>query len=525
MCGAGLSHGLVPLPKEIVEQRVDAANKKISATTGEPFPALSVAKHDWDALYVWAQVARNELQKIHHPCPKLAIAQALGLTSDAKWLAGAGRPITQAEPRHRVIARLAREARWQSLWTFNWDCHIEAALESIGLREQDSVPNQPWPVRYQRVISLSDYGALPKDRTVIVHKRHGCIRQLLKVEQLEVAGKATAADYGAVRLLIAKDELDEVLDKSSDDYKSFRGQLAEAFAGNPLFVCGWSAGEKYLLEELEASSELLRKYPVDAGRLSIVDPEFNAEGHQRLSTIYGVPKPNAYFPISPAAGMPSANELFLWIQTIYALSEVFKASDRVPAVQAEIGRLLNEVRANCQPSVITSWADSFLSRWVQLAWRCGLVTARHRNVPMRPEDIRLEGDEWYVPLSQDLPERPELITAARLLLQVLADASHRDLALVPGCIYDARDARLAVPLPAWSDLADANVLNSLSRLADRVSAARGFIRSIWLLPVTLDGNPLTVAKKDNLASVFTGVIRDPATAHLVHDRVIDLADL
>lgn len=184
MCGAGSSYGLNPFPLEILERNRAQAEREIAAISGRPFPALSVADTAPDALYVWAEHAQSELESVNHKCPKLQIAKSLALTSDARWLAGVSLPISQATPRHRVLARLVREKRLHSIWTFNWDCRIEAALESIGLKEDDVVADQPWPMRYQRILTLKDYGKAPPDRTIQVHKRHGCIKNVKELEEL-----------------------------------------------------------------------------------------------------------------------------------------------------------------------------------------------------------------------------------------------------------------------------------------------------------------------------------------------------
>jgi len=278
MLGAGCSFGLIPLPNEILATGRTRAEIEISKITGKEFPKLRVDESAWDALYVWAQQARDELIAAAHHCPKLKIAQVLGLTSEPRWLAGVELPVPQARARHRVMARMAREGILQSIWTFNWDCHVEAALESIGLREQEDVSNQPWTMRYHRVLRLSDYGKLPQDRTIFVHKRHGCIKHLKNLEALEASGSAKKEDFANVQLRITKDELDDTLDKSSPDYKSFRGQIDTDFSGRPLVAIGarlevmirWpSSNSTRTLRMVEPTSMIRQRLPKSFARFGL----------------------------------------------------------------------------------------------------------------------------------------------------------------------------------------------------------------------------------------------------------------
>jgi hypothetical protein len=519
MCGAGTSHGLVPLPHEIVRDNRARAEAEIGAVTGKAFPPLP-NPGAWDALYVWAQIAEEELKGANDPCPKLKLAQALGLTTDVRWLAGVGLPATQSKARHRVIARFAREDKWQSIWTFNWDCHIEAALESVGFREEETLSNQPWPVRYQRIIRLADYGKLPDKRTKLVHKRHGCIRNLKQLEKLQAEGKAQADDYNHLRFRITKKELEEVVDKNSGDYKSFRGQIDSEFSGRPLVVCGWSAGEKYLLDAFDASKNELRKYPQQLGRLSVIDQQFNGTGHAALAAIYDVAQAQAYFSVSANASEPDQDEFFLWLQSVFALNEIYKTLDNTDPIRPWLLNLINASLATVSPNQSTRWVDSFLPAWVQLCWRAGLVRARYQNEELRPEEIKLEGDEWYVPLSQNLPDRPELVAAAPLLRAVLASTSAWRFDVVPGGLYCEARAQLVLPIPGWTDTAQVNMLNSMTRLLNRVAPKRGLVNELALLPVSLDGSPVTEARRARIKDAYLHIARLPADTLV---KIVDLA--
>jgi hypothetical protein len=516
MCGAGTSFGLNPLPAEIFAINRERAEAEVAALTGRPFPKLLVADTAPDALYVWAGQALDELEHAKHRCPKLQIAKSLGLTSDPRWLAGVSLSIAQAKPRHRVLARFVREKRFYSIWTFNWDCRIEAALESIGLSEAEVVADQPWPMRYQRVLSIKDYGKAPPERTIQVHKRHGCIKNVKELEALDAAGEATSKQYADFRLRITKAELDEILDKTTEDYKSFRGQIDTLFAGRPVAVCGWSASERYLLDAMDECKERLRQYPSPVGRLSIVDMKFNDQGHSRLSQIYSVTQAQCHFPVAPAAGVPDQDHFFLWMQALYALDFMRKVLDGHTSLQQWIVSLIERMKADANPSWVTSFVDCFLPAWVQLCWRAGLVMASHAGQLLKPEELRLQGDEWYVPLNQDLPERPELVAAAYLLKALSDKSSNRQFDLIVGGLYKDTTAELFVPLPAWKDPRNLNTINSIGRLAGRIRAAGAFGGTVVLVATSIDGSPVADAQMSLLRDAYMSVARSPAQVRVVN---------
>jgi hypothetical protein len=519
ICGAGASHGLNPMPNEILASNRTAAEAEIAAVTGRPFPPLPVAVTSADALYVWSEIAHEELVAAKHHCPKLMIARVLGFTSDPKWLVGVSVPAGSARPRHRVIARLTREGVLYSIWTFNWDCHIENALESIGMTDGEKVEEQPWLMRYQTVLALRDYGKGCPTRTIRIHKRHGCIRDINNLSNLDLIGDATPDQYENFRFRITKDELDDVRDKTSVDYLAFRGQIVAEFGGQPLAVLGWRASEKYLLDEFETLSEQLQGYPKPVGRLSIVDPRFNDEGHVRLAQIYSVEKDQAYFPVDSAPGVPNLDDFLLWIQAIYALTLICRILGEHEPLRVWLVSLIDEVKDETKPSWITEWVDTFLPAWVQLCWRAGLVKTSYAGKPLKAEDILLENDGWYVPLRQDLPDRPELVSAAYLLRAIYDSPDSYNFSLVPGTIFRESTAELIIPIPAGGAAKNSNTLNSLTRVVGRVGAVRGFAAKVTILAMPMDGPPIGVDERNAVRSAYLSVAKLPA------DATVDIGEL
>ncbi len=141
---------------------------------------------------------------------------------------------------------------------------------------------------------------------------------------------------------------------------------------------------------------------------------------------------------------------------------------------------------------------------------------------MRPEDIKLEGDEWYVPLTQNLPDRPELVSAA-YLLKALHDSAHvARFDLIPGGFYLDSTAEIILPLPVWGDLSNANMLNSVTRLVTRIKSLRGFANKVTLLAVSADGTQVSDDSKNALRTAYLLVAKLPSDADIA---VVGIADI
>jgi hypothetical protein len=95
-----------------------------------------------------------QLEARGNPNPKLALAQSLDIPSEPRWLGGVA---TQRNtPRHRVIARFARERLWDQIWSLNWDCVQESAFENVGIKHNAPDANLPWPTTYNTFITAAD---------------------------------------------------------------------------------------------------------------------------------------------------------------------------------------------------------------------------------------------------------------------------------------------------------------------------------------------------------------------------------
>lgn len=495
LSGAGLSWGLIPMPAEIIRQRRASAEAQLNANYGQAFAPTTGDPEGLsnDTLYSWAEEAIAFLTSAGVQCPKLVLARLLHLTTDPRWLAGVSVEVSTLKPRHRVVARFAREGRWRALWTFNWDCHIEAALRAVGIKELPPDTNQPWIVRCQRFLSIEDYGAAPAHRTVQIHKPHGCVQSLVDAEAQIAQKSKTEADFANLKFKITKSELCSAPDPITPDYVAFRTLLLDHFRANPNVAIGWSASEQYMLDELDAIHDQLREYPDPQTRLSIVDPKFNNDGHVRLTQIYNVTKNESYFPVE-SADSPSVDTLLRWIQANYTLEVILKFLSP-GAIRDRLEQWAVNLRGGQTPKWLLDWADFLVPAWVRLCWREGLVEARSLSGdPLEPDEVRLEGD-WHVPLAQSLPHRPELMAMANIFFALSENSATWVFDKFPGFVSTASDQAILL-VPVWGNPARRRWLSSLKPLLHSLRSRSAIYSEICVLAIGGDREATTAENEE-----------------------------
>ncbi len=121
--GAGMSRDTVPMHGQLfADKRLTAENSLHCTTT----PAA-------DDLYKWADEIVTQRRAQGDRNPKLSLAKSIGLIDDLCWRGSVS--TVRNTPRHRVIARFARESLWEQIWSLNWDCVQESALENVGITQ------------------------------------------------------------------------------------------------------------------------------------------------------------------------------------------------------------------------------------------------------------------------------------------------------------------------------------------------------------------------------------------------------
>jgi hypothetical protein len=471
--GAGVSWQLVPLPGQLLAEKRAAAEERLNCTP----PAIDAIADD--ALYRWAEDILKQLRDRSEVIPKLRLAEALEILADPRWVAQVGLPLRSTLPRHRVIARFAREDRWARLWSLNWDSHLENALEQIGFDRGEPKSNQPWPKAYRTIITADEFRAhAGRTNLFCILKPHGCVRALIKARELEDAGNTAEARELAERFMITESELRAERKNRTDT--TFSIALKAALNESPMMVAGWSISEPYLRAMMdETVREVIVKGTVE--ELTIADIRFNADGHTKIAECYGLTKEQVYVELQPGEDGFNTDRLFLWIQARYALDQLTEHASE--ALKPRIRALIEQVKRPVADHFLIGWADVFLPAWVRLCWRAKLVAC----AGFEPHQLRLELEDEHVPWNiHPSLMRPDLSAAAILLSRLSEDGSPWDACLFPGALWNRTTGRLVLPLPTWGPCSGLDALNPLLKVLQRELA---LVTAVDILPVPshLDG--------------------------------------
>jgi hypothetical protein len=522
LIGAGMSFGLAPRPGPLLDLKRDSAERELGVVSNLPrvVPAAT------DDLYKWADEVFSQLAAGPADNPKLRLAESLGISKDAHWAA----PVHPANntPRHRVIARFAREGMWKCIWSLNWDFYQESALINVGVgSDNKSVKRPPWPVVFSTFVTAAECPTHGVEGIVHIVKPHGCVMAIVEARKHADAGNIMRAKQLADRFLITQSELDQ-RNKDDGTEKFVFHSLCAACSSNPFVVAGWSASEQYILKrfEEEVRPALAERQVMAADELSIVDITLNAEGHTSLAQFYGKTGAQTHIPVE-AAGL-TTDQLMLWVQGLYALDRLVTWSNVTDKPQLEALTALIEQPPDVFPYVITL-ADAFLPAWVRLCWQLDLVRCLDTatNQPIRGDQIAIDSPNEHIPWQIDAIDRRDLQAASRILAAIerCGHADSWNFARHPGALYRDSDNVLVVLLPAWIPNVP-NDLRGLRSLADAVRAGgSGFVRELWLIPVHWDaGQAVGDRVKQELKASLATSFRLPRFAA---DKIIlkDLTDL
>ncbi len=477
--GSGMSNGLVPGPGQLLaEQRANAESSSGCNST----VAVSAAPIAQD-LYKWADEILGQLTRRGEGNPKLILAEALGIHSDVRWR---GNTATQRNtPRHRVIARFARERLWDQIWSLNWDCVQESAFENVGIRRDGKDEEMPWPNVFSSFVTVDQLADMGAPYIVKIVKPHGCVMALVNSREAWNNGDRPRSISLAERFLITASELGGLVARpGADGIQHFVfDNLSAELQKYPLITAGWSVSEPYLIDHIEAHVKPVLQERNDLARdeLSVVDIEFNPCGHTRLAACYGRDKTSAHIPIDQAAF--DLDHFFLWLQSLYAVSCLqswVRNDDKV-----SFGELSSKVQQPpSTPAFVVDWVDNFLPVWVRLCWHCRLVGGFDRNGhPVETDRIYLESRDEHIPWRLENTPRPELESATRLLVTLYSSPTGTDwdFERFPGGLF--HDNQLIVPLPAWAT-APTNDLRGLRALVDSIKVGGDIskLKVLFLVP-------------------------------------------
>ena len=397
-------------------------------------------------LYAWAGEILSQLKQRNGTTPpKLVLAEALGITRDPSWRGGnRGGPV---EPRHRVLARFAREGRFDSIWSLNWDCLLENALERVGLDRHKASTALPWKTRYSTFITVRDYRVAGGPCSVTVFKPHGCVRSLDEARAAVDRGEVEEARRLSDRFLITADELKTPrFDRQATQQHIF-WNLMTSLARLPLISLGWSASEEYICKLVEEGVQpVLRERTPKADELSIIDIDFNPEGHRRLATAHGRTQAEAHVPVDSGPRGFTLDALWLWLQALYTVQYLH----RYHPERTQLSVAFESLEKPRGADWLLWWADERFPAWCRLCWRAGIVRclASGRRVP--PESLDIDGDDAHVPIDIPNCERPDLIAAGDVLATLWDKQPQWDFQRFPGALFEAATGRLVLPVPTWA---------------------------------------------------------------------------
>jgi hypothetical protein len=429
------------------------------------------------------------------------------------------------------VARFAREGLWDQIWSLNWDCVQESALENVGIRRRAIDAGMPWPTVFNTFITAADCAQMGEANSVKVLKPHGCVMALVEAQRARDSGNTLRSRELAGRFLITDTELrslDPVVAGSPAQQIIF-ATLCTRLCSHPFVVAGWRATEQYLIDQINsgvrpALHDPNRQTPLALDELSVIDIQFNPNGHTTLAGFYGKDAATAHINV----GQPGLNtdEFFLWLQALYAVGCL-----RLRALAVD-HLALDEIAAqiNQPPDVhrfVISWADNFLPVWIRLCWRARLVNCENADgAPVEIDDIALESRDEHIPWKSFGPERPEMIAAARILaaLHRSGHANEWDFEQFPGGLY--RDFQLVIPIPVWPS-GPPNDLRGLRALIDAINASgAGYIDRIALVfvgpnlvAVISDGDKIVLKQ---LVASYLGMARFADPANLEEIQLGDL---
>jgi hypothetical protein len=481
LCGAGMSWALVPTPRELIEL-IQQRKSEIEKTLGVTWTPL--LNTEAKTLYKWADEIYRSLQAagMKPREAKLKIAEVLCVTTDPCWTARASVPLRGTTPRHRVVARFAREGKWHAVWSLNWDVWIERALESVGLDSyppSEGAPSLPkgWVGWYESWLPTKDI--LSDDaQTLLVHKPHGCVSALLRGED---------------PFILTAEELAGYLD---DLAKPIQERIDLSFQGHSLFVVGWSASEPYFWKRFQLHAEA--RSP--KSKLTIIDPNPNvADGHGRLIAAYKTSEAAAICQPEGRA-FPTTDDIFLWVQTrhgLASLSSVASSGEQKP-LESLLEAFSVPVPKGDPMSFVTDWFDNFLPVWLRVCFN----SRRQKffaGLSMEVEAVPTHRRDEHIPWNDQSTERLDLM-AAKLLLLALhrhggRSASPWDFEIFPGALWERSSHHLIVPVPSWAQ-AEMQSLGALKPLVEsRHWAYQGAISKVSLLGLDAKSDSCSVARE------------------------------
>lgn len=474
--GAGMSAPLVPTVSGLFKEKRDHVERELGFK-----PVID--ENDPLAFYKWADQLIAHLESKGDACPKLRLARALGLLADRRW-SGVDLRVSGTTPRHRVLARFAREGRMTCIWSFNWDCLMENSLEAVGMTRGPKPGGSPWSNRYETMVTNEDCQLTGITSVLPVYKPHGCVRDLQSAADALIKGDIKRAFEHASRFVLTETEIKQTQPRPYNPTEAILlAALCNDLCKFPVIIVGWSVSEEYLIGFIEQNVAPIRKDGVkEVDELSVVDIQFNPNGHTRLAKCFDKVEAEAHVKVE--AHSVTRDTLFLWIQTLYALTYLEKWATK--AVAPALQELISTFQGFVSTHFAIDWVDQFLPAWTRLCWRAGMVQWAYDGQPFDPTSIQVGNRDEHIPLCIPGIQRPDLTTAGMLLSALPKNGGGWDTQKYPGSFFRSKDSFLVIPVPAWDvdSVKFANTLSGLKSLLGNEFKRAGFIQKVGVLCLT-----------------------------------------
>jgi hypothetical protein len=498
-----------PFAQVLLQDHRETIEKKYAISTSLP----KGGPYKPEDLYKWADEVIAALVAKGIPNPKLELAIDLRVPSDHARF-GALPTRVASRPRHRVLARLAKERLVLQFWTVNWDCHIENAFELAGLKRATDSTAEPWRQHYFVKVIPSDKPCTPDDKTVDIHKPHGCARAIF------VASRSSDSDVRegqSNQFLIGKDELEKTVPAAPGQICNY-SSLVDAITEDQFVVIGWAVSEEYLQKFIEDSckgEKARQSLPDDS--LSQVDIAWNGNGHECLARTFQTTKDRAFIEIEKRSDGRPQDDLFLWINALYSLDQLILKADAADKPDLEELRTKLETNKGADQCVL-DWFDHFLPAWVRTCWRNRLVPCTVGDVQLDVTTFDMKCLEYFVPHTR-VQSSLDLKVAARILAWQIREGRLEmyDYAKCPGAFVQRNN--MIVPMPA-SNMLEANWLYGGKSLYDTWVDNIGGIKtvSVLLAPFPLDSLINDAAKERSKKQLA----RNAGRLHLADPSKIDV---
>ena len=483
--GAGLSADLAPLPFQLVREiakRQDQIEAALQIQTGFVFTRKKPADPLGlpDELYRWAGCCMEQLMLVSASelDAKQSFVAAMGLLEDERFAANANVPLRGTTPRHRVLARLAREACVHSFWSLNWDLWLEAAFEAVGLIRLPLNSNQhatDLPSSWKKVYEVWLPPNLPGtiQNVVTLYKPHGCVRALYEGENSTF--RITEAE------LTAPTPADVKLRLQSELY------------GRPVCSIGWGATEgniQSVFAECATASIL-------SGGLTVVGLDWNDREittdsrHSKLAGNFGQNEGNTLCQVK-ATGPGTTDELMQWIQALRSLRRFHSVVESIaPTETSSLGQLSAQIQLFSEPvsndgnfGWALPWFDTFFPVWSRLCFISkALVFQNDGDVPT--DALSLLPRDVHIPLNDTATKRWDILSGAYLYCGCLNSGAlvpnELDFESYPGAFWHQNTRTLLIPIPTWADAANISLAALKPLVESRHWAGMGRVERVCML--------------------------------------------